>query len=865
MLGLLLAGCQGPAPTSPPEDLAALPDDAPSGFDESLPPLPEDAVDEGLRGLTAVLNGDLDLKGSVTAPVGYVDSPASVTQPATTGQIALVRLRATASDAITTHRIYSDLRGPGGAYSSMLFFTNNTSEYKALYVLRNEDLSMRVHNRPSFAGSLNAPAVDVNYTFETRPIEDSSEPNDDENYATDTDRTMAKSLSLGVTATRSFYEYGSSAKDKEDWFKTTLTAGQQYRYRLQSFNPRYGTWGYTLRLLNAAGAQIGSTTTIPTGHAAGNLATPAIPSTGTYYLQIVGNPATKSHNSNVFYSGYTINACQQAVSSVPVYTPSSGIDRCVGSTGQWSTTVSPAPSSYSWNFGGGCTPNTSTAASPSVTLSLRGTFTGTLITTTTCGAAYTRTFTYSNGCNWARTIGTPTARNATPPFASMTDIVVDNQNRAHIVGTMTGTDMQFTAQEPIGTRVLLTPSVTNAAVYVVLNPDGSVNKAMKLIEASASPRGIALTSDQDVRIVGSFIGTGIDFDPGPASLPFNSPGFTNAYCQAISSAGTLQWAVQWGSIGADTATGIAVGAGDGLHIVGQFTNTADFDPGAGTVNKVSDGETDGYWLGLTDAGTHSGVVTIGGTLADDVIDVVLDSSTGVYLVGSYRGTADFNPIGTTTRTSAGSADAFVAKYNTSGVLSWVSAWGSTGADYGLALALMADGDPVVAGGFQGTVDFDPGAGSTTRTSMSSSLDCYAASYGRAGGAFQWASSWGGSQEDFVQDIAVVPGDDRIAVLGTFRTTVDFDPGAGIVSRTAVGLDDMFLAVFNDGGTYHQTSTWGTSEDEAPQAVAAGPTRLMPVGFFGKALDFNPGAGATTITPRGDVDGFVMRLNADATY
>lgn len=212
-LAFAVAACQGGSPTAPPPDvlggdspgdLAALPE-LPADLDEGPVNLPEDAVDEGTRGLTALLNGDLDLLGSVTTPVGYLPSPQSVTQPATVGEIALIRLRATASDASTTRTLYSDVRGPGGAYSSMTFLSNNTSEYKAVYVIRNEDLSVRVHNRPSFSGTLNPPAADVNYTFETKAIEDSSEPNDDENAATVSDRTMSKSLGLGATATRSWF------------------------------------------------------------------------------------------------------------------------------------------------------------------------------------------------------------------------------------------------------------------------------------------------------------------------------------------------------------------------------------------------------------------------------------------------------------------------------------------------------------------------------------------------------------------------------------------------------------------------------------------------------------------------------------
>jgi len=871
-LTIAIAACQAGGPIAPPDDsgdpgdLAALPA-PPADIDEGPVNLPEDAVDEGTRGLTALLNGDLDLLGSVTTPVGYQPSPVSVTQPATTGEIALIRLRATASDATTTRTLYSDVRGPGGAYSSMTFLSNDTSVYKAVYVIRNEDLSVRVHNRPSYSGTLNPPAADVNYTFETKAIEDSSEPNDDENAATVTDRSMSKTLGLGATATRSFYDFSASARDKEDWFSTTLTAGAQYRYRLNSYNPRYGTWGYTLKLLNSAGTQVGSTSTITVGNAVGSLFTPAIPTTGTYYIQIVGTPVTKSNNSNVFYSIYSLNVCQQAVAAPPVFTPSNGTGMCNGTTGEWNVAVSPAPASYSWNFGGGSSPSTSTLPSPEVTLTGNGTYLASLTTTSACGALFTKIFTYQVGCNWARTIGTPTARNEQAPFVTPSAVLVDGENRAHLVGTIVGTDVQCTAQEPIGTRVLLTPSGTWAMMYVVLNPDGSLQSARKLIEGNAGPSDIALTSDGDLRVIGRFAGNGLDFDPGPNAFLMSSPGTTDGFCQAISAAGDFQWAAEWGSSNYEYARGLELSSGDAIHIVGSFADTVDFDPGAGTQFRTSAGSNDAYWLTLLDSGAYSGVVTMGGVGGSaSAEDIVKNTGTNYYITGYFSGTCDFNPGGTTTRTSAGSSDAYLAAYSSLGALQWVNAWGSTNGDVGNAVVTSASNNPIVAGKFQGAVDFDPGAGTVSRNSTTAGYtDCYLAQYTSAAGTFQWVNTWGGATEDLVTDLVVASADGKLAVYGTFSSTADFDGGANATNRTAVGLRDIYLAVLNSDGAFNRVSTWGTTLDEYSTKVAAGTGRLHPVGYYQRVMDFNPGAGTSNITPRGLYDGFAMRLNEDGTW
>lgn len=346
----------------------------------------------------------------------------------------------------------------------------------------------------------------------------------------------------------------------------------------------------------------------------------------------------------------------------------------------------------------------------------------------------------------------------------------------------------------------------------------------------------------------------------------SSPGTTDGFCQAISSTGEFQWAAEWGSSDYEYARSMQLNASDAVHIVGDFAGTVDFDPGVGTQLRTSAGSTDAYWLTLLDSGAFSSVVTIGGPDIESALEIVKESSTGYYISGAFRGTCDFNPGGTTTKTSAGGADAYLVKYNSLGVLQWVNAWGSTGGDTGDALILGLAGDPVVAGGFRGTVDFDPGAGTNTRTSNSAGYtDCYIASYENGTGNLSWVQAWGGPTEDQVVDLVQVPGPANFLVYGTYEGTVDFDFGAGTTSRSAVGQSDLFLSHLSSGGSFLNVSTWGTSQDEFPTAIAATATRLHPVGYFQAPMDFNPGAGNSTITPRGPYDGFAMRLNADGTW
>jgi hypothetical protein len=77
----------------------------------------------------------------------------------------------------------------------------------------------------------------------------------------------------------------------------------------------------------------------------------------------------------------------------------------------------------------------------------------------------------------------------------------------------------------------------------------------------------------------------------------------------------------------------------------------------------------------------------------------------VVVTGSFEGAVDF---GGGELVSAGAADVFVATYSADGRFVWARAFGGPGSDRGLSAAFDAVGDVLLAGSFEGTVDFGAG-------------------------------------------------------------------------------------------------------------------------------------------------------------
>jgi hypothetical protein len=83
----------------------------------------------------------------------------------------------------------------------------------------------------------------------------------------------------------------------------------------------------------------------------------------------------------------------------------------------------------------------------------------------------------------------------------------------------------------------------------------------------------------------------------------------------------------------------------------------------------------------------------------------------------FQGTADFDPgAGTFHLTSSGSDDIFVSKLDSAGNFVWAKAMGGPSGDAGQGIAVDGAGNVYTTGSFQGTADFDPGAGTFNLTS-----------------------------------------------------------------------------------------------------------------------------------------------------
>ncbi len=296
--------------------------------------------------------------------------------------------------------------------------------------------------------------------------------------------------------------------------------------------------------------------------------------------------------------------------------------------------------------------------------------------------------------------------------------------------------------------------------------------------------GTAVTVDTNgnILVTGQFTGN-VDFDPGAGVTQLSSSGGTwDVFVLKLNASGGFVWARSVGAGSDDVGAGIATDSNGNVYTTGRFVNTVDFDPGPGTFNLNSGGAYGSFVLKLDASGTFGWAAGLTGNSTGHAVAV--DAAQNVYVTGELPGASDFDPgAGALTLSSAGDHDIYVWKLTQSGGLGWARLIGSSGRDHGNGIAVDANGAVIVAGRFEQTVDFDPGAGVANLSSAGNS-DGFIAKLNSLGN-YVWAQRIGGTASDVVYGLALDQSG-RPSIAGAFSGTVDFDPGAGVVNHVSAG-------------------------------------------------------------------------------
>ncbi len=237
-------------------------------------------------------------------------------------------------------------------------------------------------------------------------------------------------------------------------------------------------------------------------------------------------------------------------------------------------------------------------------------------------------------------------------------------------------------------------------------------------------------------------------------------------------------------------------------------------------------------------------LSAGGLQRDPGLGITTDSAGNVYSLGIVEG------------------ELFLAKYTSGDVPVWtrslVGWFGTEGGD----VAVDASGNVYATGSFTGSVDFNPGSGTSTLTSS----NVFSAFVWKlnASGEFVWARRYGGN--GFTQGNGIaVDGSGSVYTTGQLQGTADFDPGSTTKSLTSAGADDIYVAKLDSLGNYSWAVSAGSTAEDRGRDLALDPSgNVLVTGSLSGTADFDPGPLTWYVPSLGWEDVFVWKLSASGS-
>ncbi len=247
---------------------------------------------------------------------------------------------------------------------------------------------------------------------------------------------------------------------------------------------------------------------------------------------------------------------------------------------------------------------------------------------------------------------------------------------------------------------------------------------------------------------------------------------------------------------------------------------------------------------------------LGGLGTSSATAVAVDGIGDVYVAG-YTDASDF-PNVSPVRSRSGGVEAWVVKIRPGERrILWATCLGGMGDDRAFALALDPAGGVHVAG-WTGSPDFP--VVSPAQSQLSGGRDAFLLKLTTAGDQIVFSTFHGGTSVEAGLALAAYSGGVWMA-----GETMSADmPVAGAAQATLKGVQDGFLARFQNTGTRLSATYFGGSGEEMVRAVALDGSGRPYVAGSSESADLGLPIGAYQRTPSGGRDGFVLRFNASAS-
>ncbi len=384
---------------------------------------------------------------------------------------------------------------------------------------------------------------------------------------------------------------------------------------------------------------------------------------------------------------------------------------------------------------------------------------------------------------------------------------------------------------------------------------------------------MATDPDDNVVVVGLFVDL-VDFDPSAEEFLLEANNTQDLFVAKYSASGELIWARAFGGTGNDSADGLAIDQLGRIHVTGSYDPPVNFSTAGGNASPGDQGGIDAFILSLDTDGNYLSVIGGGGDESDHGTALVTDEENNIYATGSYEGSSQFSGPGQSSAASFfpyGMKDVFMVKIGSDLLVEWDDQFGGINSnDVPTSITLDSQNNIFIGGTFSATCHFDPSSGNNLAQFQSTGFNDYFITKRDNLGEYLWVKTFGGSNDEKVNDIEIDTFD-NIYATGYFENTVDFDPDPEYEAVLYTGVPGngkrTFIQKLDANGEYIWVYQLESATRNEGNALVLSQTAGVYIGgFFFDSADFNPGPQTYTVSSVASTsDVYLLNLTDAGTF
>lgn len=401
-----------------------------------------------------------------------------------------------------------------------------------------------------------------------------------------------------------------------------------------------------------------------------------------------------------------------------------------------------------------------------------------------------------------------------------------------------------------GTNTLTNTIGGTADIYIVkYDPNGNALWARSVggINLDAA-YGCCIDANNNIIVTGDFSSPSITF--GTTTLTNTSTSF-DIFVVKYDTNGNVIWAKGAGGTSSDVGKSCYADANSNIIVAGTFSSPS-FTLGTNTLTNANTGTTDIFITKYDSNGNVIWAKSSGGASNDYVYSCKTDASNNIVIAGHFNSSAIIFGTNFLTNTNSGTADIFIAKYDTNGNVLWAKKEGGTNPDFGISCSIDPSRNIITTGYFNSpTITF----GVTTLTNTTSGVqNFYIVKYDSAGNVL-WAKNAGGPGHEGSSCTTDASG--NIVAIGIYGSSITL----GTTTLTSSGLYDVFIVKYDPlGNVLWAKKVGGTGTDYGFNCATDPNGNIVATGHFTSS---SMALGTTTLTnagPGGVTDMFVFKLD-----